>query len=92
MRSTENLKNLPHGFDESADLQSKRQNHKEDFFKICVLLKNSKLQNPERDFTYQVDKLSNLKLSLDVFLIFTHQGKTINTTVISTLILRKITG
>ena len=30
-------KNLPHGFDKSADLLSKRQNHKEDFFQIlCV--------------------------------------------------------
>ena len=31
-------KNLPHGFDKSADLHSKRQNHEEDFFKLCVLL------------------------------------------------------
>ena len=31
-------KNLPHGFDKSADLLGKRQNH-EDFFKLCVLLK-----------------------------------------------------
>ena len=37
-------KNLPHGFDKSADLLSKRQNHKEDFFKLCVLLKKSELQ------------------------------------------------
>ena len=36
-------KNLPHGFDKSADLLSKRQNHKEDFFKLCVLLKKSEL-------------------------------------------------
>ena len=36
-------KNLPHGFDKSADLLSKRQNHEEDFFKLCVLLRNSKL-------------------------------------------------
>ena len=28
-------KNLPHGFDKSADLLSKRQNHEEDFFKLC---------------------------------------------------------
>ena len=27
-------KNLPHGFDKSADLLSKRQNHVEDFFQI----------------------------------------------------------
>ena len=27
-------KNLPHGFDKSADLLSKRQNHEEDFFQI----------------------------------------------------------
>ena len=30
-------KNLHHGFDKSADLLSKRQNHEEDFFKLCVL-------------------------------------------------------
>ena len=33
-------KNIPHGFDKSADLLSKRQNHEEDFFKLCVLLEN----------------------------------------------------
>ena len=27
-------KNLPYGFDKSADLLSKRQNHEEDFFQI----------------------------------------------------------
>ena len=31
-------KNAPHGFDKSADLLGKRQNHEEDFFKLCVLL------------------------------------------------------
>ena len=36
-------KNLPHGFDKSADLLSKRQNHEEDFFKLCVLLKKCEL-------------------------------------------------
>ena len=36
-------KKNPHGFDKSADLLSKRQNHKEDFFKICVLLRKSEL-------------------------------------------------
>ena len=36
-------KNLPHGFDKSADLLSKRQNPEEDFFKLCVLLKKSEL-------------------------------------------------
>ena len=36
-------KNLPHGFDKSANLLSKRQNHEEDFFKLCVLLKKSEL-------------------------------------------------
>ena len=36
-------KNLPHGFDKSADLLSKRQNHEDDFFKLCVLLKKSEL-------------------------------------------------
>ena len=38
-------KNLPHGFDKSADLLSKRQNHEKDFFKFCVLLRKSKLYN-----------------------------------------------
>ena len=37
------LKNLPRGFDKSADLLSKHQNHEEDFFKLCVLLKKSEL-------------------------------------------------
>ena len=36
-------KNLPRGFDKSADLLSKRQNHEEDFFKLCVLLKKFEL-------------------------------------------------
>ena len=36
-------KNLPHGFDKSADLLSKRQNHEEDIFKLCVLLRKSEL-------------------------------------------------
>ena len=36
-------KNLPHGFDKSADLLSNRQNHEEDFFKLCLLLKKSEL-------------------------------------------------
>ena len=34
-------KKIPHGFDKSADILSKRQNH--DFFKLCVLLKKSEL-------------------------------------------------
>ena len=34
---------VPHGFDKSADLLSKRQNHEEDFFKLSVLLKKSEL-------------------------------------------------
>ena len=30
-------KNIPHGFDKSADLLSKRQNHEEDFFQnLCA--------------------------------------------------------
>ena len=36
-------KNLPRGFDKSADLLSKHQNHEEDFFKLWVLLKKSEL-------------------------------------------------
>ena len=34
-------KNIPYGFDKSV--LSKRQNHEEDFFKSCVLLKKSEL-------------------------------------------------
>ena len=40
-------KNLPYGFDKSADLLSKRQNHKADFFKLCVLFKKSELYQHE---------------------------------------------
>ena len=36
-------KNLPHGLDKSADLLGKRQNHEDDFYKLCVLLEKSKL-------------------------------------------------
>ena len=36
-------KNLPRDFDKSADLLSKPQNHEEDFFKLCALLKKSEL-------------------------------------------------
>ena len=32
-------KNLPRSFDKSADLLSKRQKHKEEFFKLCILFK-----------------------------------------------------
>jgi hypothetical protein len=34
---------LKYGLDKSADLLSKRQNHEEDFFKLCALLKKSTL-------------------------------------------------
>ena len=34
-------KNLPHGFDKSADLLSKRQNHEEDFFSNYVCFSKS---------------------------------------------------
>ena len=36
-------KNLPHGFDKSADLLGTHQNYEKDFFKLCVLLKKSEL-------------------------------------------------
>ena len=36
-------KNLPHVFDKSADLLSKRQNHEKNFSKLLVLLKKSEL-------------------------------------------------
>ena len=40
-------KNLPHGFDKSADLLSKRQNHEEDFFQImCASQKVRTLKYP----------------------------------------------
>ena len=42
-KHTKSEKNLPHGLGKSADLLSKRQNHEEDFFKLCVLLKESEL-------------------------------------------------
>ena len=43
-------KNLPPGFDKSADLLSKRQNHEEDFFKLCVLLKKFELYQHKTHF------------------------------------------
>ena len=43
-KHTKFKRNLPHGFDKSADLLSKHQNHEEDFFfKLCVLLIKSEL-------------------------------------------------
>ena len=42
-KQTKFEKILPHGFDKSADLLSKCQNHGEDFFKLCALLKKSEL-------------------------------------------------
>ena len=38
-KHTKSKKKLQHGFDKSADLLSKHQNHEKDFFKVCVLLK-----------------------------------------------------
>ena len=35
-------KKLPRGFEKSADLLRKHQNHEEDFFKLCVLLEKLK--------------------------------------------------
>ena len=34
---------MAYGFDKSADLLSKRQNHEDDFFKLCVVLKKFEL-------------------------------------------------
>ena len=49
-------KNLPHSFDKSADLLSKRQNHEEDFFQImCASQKVS-------DLLYEFLKISNFLL------------------------------
>ena len=42
-KHTKFKKNLPHGLNKTADLLIKRQNHEEDFFKLCLLLKNSEL-------------------------------------------------
>ena len=36
-------KNLPYGFDKSADLLSKRQTHKEDGANFCGLLRKAEL-------------------------------------------------
>ena len=36
-------KDLPHGFDKTVDLLSKRQKNEEDFFKICMLFRKAKL-------------------------------------------------
>jgi hypothetical protein len=53
-------KNLPHGFDKSADLLSKGQNHEEYFFKLCVLLKKSELCHI--DFQIVVEKYLHIYL------------------------------
>ena len=42
-KHTKLKENFPHGFDKSADLLSKRQNHEEDFFKFYVFLRKSEL-------------------------------------------------
>ena len=42
-KHTKFKKNLPHGFDKSADLLSKCQNHETGFFKLCVLIKKSEV-------------------------------------------------
>ena len=55
-------KNLSHGFDKSADLLSKRQNHEEDFFKICVLLKSP-------HFTLMSPRLNHNKLLIEVMVV-----------------------
>ena len=41
LRNTKFEKNLPHGFDKSADLLSKHQNHEEDFFSNYVCFSKS---------------------------------------------------
>ena len=50
-------KNLPHGFDKSADLLSKRQKHEEDFLKLCVLLRKSELYHCPNPFTNDGPKI-----------------------------------
>ena len=40
-KQTKFEENLPRGFDKSADLLSKCQNHEEDIFKLRVLLRKS---------------------------------------------------
>ena len=39
-------KNIPHGFDKSADLLSKRQNREEDFFKYVCFSKSPNFNEP----------------------------------------------
>ena len=53
-------KNLPHGFDKSADLLSKRQNHEEDFFQImCASQKVQSLTSSFSMNAYFFGKLLN---------------------------------
>ena len=48
-------KNLPHGFDKSADLPSKRQNHEEDFFQIiCASQKVLTLMRTHDRFSFDL--------------------------------------
>ena len=68
LRETHKIwKNIPHGFDKSADSLSKRQNHEEDFFQImCASQKVRTLTNQDAPlntkkkyfFPYNVNRIS----------------------------------
>ena len=47
-------KNLPHNFDKSADLLSKRQNHEEDFADFCGLVRKIELYKGMHDWNTQI--------------------------------------
>ena len=59
-------KNLPHGFDKPADLLSKYQNHEEDFFKVCVLLKKSDLYKKKKCFAHKTNTIAVAKKYLHI--------------------------
>ena len=61
-------KNHLYGFDLSADILSKHQNHEEDFFKLCVLLKKSELYKKDLSlFSISWNKIDHnlLEISLN---------------------------
>ena len=47
-KHTKFKKNLPHGFDKSADLLSKRQNHEEDLFQIMCASQKVRFLKPRQ--------------------------------------------
>ena len=57
-------KNPPHGFDKLADLLSRHQNHEEDFFKFCVLLRKSELYQKKRLFSQWISCFNPLCMNM----------------------------